>query len=247
MTEYQPTPQTPEQVADGLRNAFRQAMKDGVMDATPYLKQMTYKSDIEKTEAEIKVLQAKLELLKEIETHKSQPKMEFDYGGKFEIVSYNNSVYYRLEFPDEFSWYKRDLTFSDGLMLVRITDGETYRLLEGVWFNDVKKGKYDDVTTTEPYKNVRAYWGEKDNPASIRFKIADEVIDKLIKEKQAQKLFNRLVDELGYDFDACNDVVDLVENWILDEQSSAGSQNLDTELLVEGFNDAIRKMKEMLR
>jgi hypothetical protein len=29
------------------------------------------------------------------------------------------------------------------MMLVRITDGETYRLLEGVWFNDVKKGKYD--------------------------------------------------------------------------------------------------------
>jgi hypothetical protein len=72
MTEFQPKPQHPEEVANGLRNAFRQAIKDGVMDATPYLKQMTYKSDIEKTEAEIKVLQKKLELLKEIETHKSQ-------------------------------------------------------------------------------------------------------------------------------------------------------------------------------
>jgi len=41
-------------------------------DGTPYLKQMTFKSDIEKTEAEIKVLQKKLELLKEIETHKSK-------------------------------------------------------------------------------------------------------------------------------------------------------------------------------
>jgi hypothetical protein len=37
MTEFQPKPQTPEQVDEGLRNAFRQAMKDGVMDATPYL------------------------------------------------------------------------------------------------------------------------------------------------------------------------------------------------------------------
>jgi hypothetical protein len=44
MTEFQPKPQTPEQVADGLRDAFRQAMKDGVMDATPYLKQMTIKA-----------------------------------------------------------------------------------------------------------------------------------------------------------------------------------------------------------
>jgi hypothetical protein len=30
MTEYQPTPQTPEQVADGLRNAMKQAKEDGV-------------------------------------------------------------------------------------------------------------------------------------------------------------------------------------------------------------------------
>jgi hypothetical protein len=172
MTEFQPKPQTPEQVDEGLRNAFRQAIKDGVMDATPYLKQMTFNTDIEKTEAEIKVLQKKLELLKEIETHKSQPKMEFDFGGKFEVVSYNNSVYYRLEFTDEFYWYKRS-TFSNGLMLVHITDGETHRLLEGLWFNEVKHGKYDDVVD-EPYRNVRAYWDEKDNPKPM-----NEVLDRL--------------------------------------------------------------------
>lgn len=241
MTEFYPKKQTPEEVAEGLRNAFKQAIKDGVMDATPYFKQMTYKNDIEKTEAEIKVLQKKLELLKEIETHKSQPRMEFDFGGKFEVVSYNGENYYRLDFAGmNHNWYKKKT--DNGVILVKITDGETCRLLEGVWFNDVKKGKYDDVTTTEPYKNVRAYWDKKDNPKPM-----DEVVDKLIKEQQAQKLFNRLVDELGYDFDACNDVVDLVEDWILDEQSSAGSQNVDTELLVEGFNDCVRKMKEMLR
>jgi len=37
MTDFQPKPQTPEQVDEGLRDAFRQAIKDGVMDATPYL------------------------------------------------------------------------------------------------------------------------------------------------------------------------------------------------------------------
>jgi hypothetical protein len=144
MTEFYPKKQTPEEVADGLRDAFRQAIKDGVMDATPYFKQMTYKNDIEKTEAEIKVLQKKLELLKEIETHKSQPRMNFLFDGKFEVVSYNKQSYYRFAFPDEGYWYRRisDDTCLD-LKLVRITDGETHRLLEGVWFNDVKKGKYD--------------------------------------------------------------------------------------------------------
>ena len=143
MTEFYPKKQTPEQVADGLRNAFRQAIKDGVMDATPYLKQMTFNTDIEKTEAEIKVLQKKLDLLKEIETHKSQPKMEFDFDGKFEVVSYNEMVYYRLEFPDEVYWYKRASheTYLD-LKLERITDDETYRLLEGLWFNEIRKGNY---------------------------------------------------------------------------------------------------------
>ena len=143
MTEFYPKKQTPEQVDEGLREAFRQAIKDGVMDATPYLNQMTFNTDIEKTEAEIKVLQKKLDLLKEIETHKSQPKMEFSFGGKFEVFSYNNENYYRLEFPGEFSWYKRKEKL-DGNLLKQITDGETHRLLEGLWFNEIRRGKYPD-------------------------------------------------------------------------------------------------------
>jgi len=47
MTDFQPKPQHPEEVADGLRNAFRQAIKDGVMDATPYLKQMEPKIEMD--------------------------------------------------------------------------------------------------------------------------------------------------------------------------------------------------------
>ena len=146
MTDFQPTPQTPEQVDEGLRNAFRQAIKDGVMDATPYLKQMTYKSDIEKTEAEIKVLQKKLELLKEIETHKSLPKMTLENKGEFEIVSYNGEVYYRLEYPTNVVWCKKKYKCaSDEMMLVAIIDLETHRLLEGLWFNEIKKGRYTYV------------------------------------------------------------------------------------------------------
>jgi hypothetical protein len=39
----------------------------------------------------------------------------------------------------------------------------------------------------------------------------------------------------------------LVERWLPKEQSAEGSQNVDVELLVDGFNDAIQKMKEKLR
>ena len=75
----------------------------------------------------------------------------------------------------------------------------------------------------------------------------DDVIDRLVKKYQAQKLWNRVRDELGYSIDCCDEIVDLVESWIPEPQSSAGSQNVDVEFLVDGFNDAIRKMKEMLR
>ena len=105
---------------------------------------MTYNNDIEKTEKEIAVLQKKLELLKEIEVHKSLPKMTLENKGGFEIVRYNDEVYYRLEYPTTVIWYKRRYKYASyEMMLVRIDDTETHRLLEGLWFNDVKKGKYD--------------------------------------------------------------------------------------------------------
>jgi hypothetical protein len=194
MTEFYPKKQTPEQVDKGLRDAFRQAIKDGVMDATPYLKQMNSNKEIELLKQEIKMLQSKLSFLEELEktkspveeaykewwgqypeletdskydytrwkgfragyhfayeekvkednyNDKSQPRMYFELGGKFEIVSYNGENYYRYEFNDKsHTWYKRKHTV-DGMLMVNISDGETHRLLEGVWFNEVKKGKYD--------------------------------------------------------------------------------------------------------
>ena len=75
----------------------------------------------------------------------------------------------------------------------------------------------------------------------------DDAIDRLLEKYKSQKLWNMMRNELGYSIDCCDEIVDLVEKWILDEQSAAGSQNVDVELLVEGFNDAIRKMKEKLR
>jgi hypothetical protein len=75
----------------------------------------------------------------------------------------------------------------------------------------------------------------------------DEVVDRLVKKYEAQKLWNMLRDELGYSVDCCDEIVDLVEKWLPKEQSAAGSQNVDTELLVDGFNHCLEKIKGMLR
>jgi hypothetical protein len=183
------------------------------------------------------------EVFGKIKSAYPQIKMKLELAGKFEVVFYNGENYYRLEVPGDVYWYMKKYEVLEGTKLVFVQDDETHRLLEGLWFNQVKKGKYDEPDCPdEPYRNVRAYWDEKDNPKPM-----DEVVNRLIKKHQAQKLFNRLVDELGYDFDACNDVVDLVEDWLPEYQSAAGSQNADTELLVDGFNHCLNKIKEKLR
>jgi hypothetical protein len=202
---------------------------------------------IQQLKEDIAILQEKLNKLEEAE---KEPDMMLMRQGKVDIVDYDTKTYYRIEYTDSFSgayvWFVRRRG-EDYIRQVR--DINVYGVLEDYYQKQVMKQieeyPYKKYTPDEVADEVE--WDEKDNPASIRFKIADEVVNKLIRERQAQKLFNRLVDELGYDFDACDDIVDIVEDWILDEQNASGSQNVNTELLVEGFNDCVRKMKEMLR
>jgi hypothetical protein len=94
----------------------------------------------------------------------------------------------------------------------------------------------------EPEYYDEVEWDEKDD-----LKPMDEVFDRLVKKYQAQKLYNMVRNELGYSFNCCDEFVDLVERWLPKEQNASGSQNVDTELLVDGFNDCLRKIKEMLR
>jgi hypothetical protein len=73
------------------------------------------------------------------------------------------------------------------------------------------------------------------------------VILKQVEKFKAQKLWYIMRDKLGFSIDMCDEIVDAVEQWLPEQQSAAGSQNVNTELLVDGFNDCLRKMKEMLR
>ena len=194
-------------------------------------------TEIEKLEVEIKTLQKKLELLKEIETHKSQPKMEFDFGGKFEVVSYNDKKYYRLEYPISVGWCMRKEDDNGAILLKQITDGETHRLLEGLWFNEVKGGKYDEPDCPdEPYRNVRAYWDKKDNlkPTTLYEIIADWWDEIFLNNNEAAETIESLVDRIE-------------KEWLPKEQSAAGSQNAYVECSVEGFNDCLTKIKGKLR
>jgi hypothetical protein len=73
------------------------------------------------------------------------------------------------------------------------------------------------------------------------------VILKQVEKYKSKKLWYIMRDKLGFSIDMCDEIVDAVEEWLPEPQNAAGSQNVNTELLVDGFNDCLRKMKEMLR
>jgi hypothetical protein len=186
------------------------------------------------------------EVFGKIKSAYPQIKMKLELAGKFEVVFYNGENYYRLEVPGDVYWYMKKYEVLEGTKLVFVQDDETHRLLEGLWFNDVKKGKYDEPDCPdEPYRNVRAYWDEKDNPKPV-----DEVINRMVEKRKSKKLWNMIrdkLDHLGYDVDCCDVIVDLVEKWLPEPQSTSGSQNAYVECSVEGFNDALQKIKSKLR
>jgi len=175
-----------------------------------------------------------------------KPKMHLENSGEFDIVSYNDEIYYRLEYPTAVIWYKRKGNIAvnaSGVKLVCVTDLETHRLLEDMWNNEVLPQKNTEpYCPDEPEYYDEVEWDEKDNPKPM-----DDVVNRLIKKYQAQKLWNMVRDELGYSIDLCDEIVDLVEKWLPEPQNASGSQNVDTELLVDGYNDCLNKLKEKLR
>ena len=68
---------------------------------------------------------------------------------------------------------------------------------------------------------------------------------KRVEEPKPKKLFD-VIRNLGYSVDMCYEIVDAVRCWLPEPQSAVGSQNVDVELLVDGFNDCLKKIKDGL-
>ena len=207
-------------------------------------------TEIEKTKQEIKMLQEKLNKLEEAE---KEPDMMLMRQGKVDIVDYDTKVYYRIEYTDSFSgayvWFLRRRG-EESIRQVR--DINVYGVLEDYYQKQVLKQKedypYKKQTPEEVAEGLRNAMkqAKEDGVFDEPTKPMDEVVDRLVKKYQAQKLFKRLF-EVGYGNEDCEMILSVVEDWLPEPQSASGSQNVDVEFLVEGFNDAIRKMKEMLR
>jgi hypothetical protein len=182
--------------------------------------------EIELVKQEIKVLQSKLAFLEEMENYKTPVEEAYkEWWGEYP----NTNISDRTFFEDA-RWEGFQAGY-EARECELVKDGLEYSLQE-LSRGEVKP--IDDV--------IKSVKEELENSKPM-----DEVVNRLVKKYQAQKLWNRVRDELGYSIDLCDEIVDLVEKWLPKEQSAAGSQNVDTELLVDGHNHCLQKMKEMLR
>jgi hypothetical protein len=194
-------------------------------------------TEIEKTKGEIKVLEKKLALLEAMENHKSPVEKAYrDAYGKYPEPGFSAGDWDVITFQAFQKGYDAAQNNSEDISRVLIEGDDAY--IMGVKYQRVEETYCPD--DPEYYDEVE--WDEKDNPKPM-----NEVIDRLVKKYQAQKLWNRVRYELGYSIDCCDEIVNLVEEWLPKEQSAAGSQNVDVEFLVDGHNHCLNKMKEMLR
>jgi len=81
----------------------------------------------------------------------------------------------------------------------------------------------------------------KNPPEFLKFELG-KTLEGLIEDWWINHLDMEQSDE-----EIVDGLVSMISNWLPKPQSAAGSQNVDTELLVDGYNDALTKIKSKLR
>ena len=226
-------------------------------------------TEIEEVKAQIKVLEKKLSFLEEIE---KQPRMTLEQEGEYAVVSYHDKVYYRLMNETTFSWYKRIVVIPSfpTPTLVMVDDAETERLLEGLYYNHIQVKKEKEQRVKDAVRESVKWCEEhpdKDPLDWLKPQTPEQVADGLkeafreaVKQgvvsssNKPQTLYDLIADWWDEIFMNNNEaavtiesLVDDIEKWLPKEQSAAGSQNAYVECSVEGFNDAINKIRRKLR
>jgi hypothetical protein len=201
---------------------------------------------IQQLKEDIALLQMKLQKLEELQRTKSPVEISYkDWWGQYPELE-TDSEY------DEMRWQGFQAGYNASQEPKKEQKWDVVR--ESVkWCEEHPDESVEDYLKPHTPEQVDAglrnamRQAKKDGVFDEPTKPMDEVVDRLVKKYQAQKLWNMVRDELGYSIDCCDEIVDLVEKWLPEPQSAAGSQNVDTELLVDGFNHCLTKIKSKLR
>jgi len=203
-------------------------------------------NEIEKTEGEIKVLQAKLELLKEMEKHKSPCEEAYKrvYGNYPDTGICNGMSYVWWDvFCKGYNASKEDYKVGEyqpsPQTPEQVADG-----LRDAMRQAKEEGVFDEPTKpmNEVVDRMVKEW-EENPPEFLKFELG-KTLEALITRWWCD-VFTTHED---WDMEtAIDDLCDRVELWLPKSQSASGSQSLGVEDMVEGFNDCLKKIKSKLR
>ena len=210
---------------------------------------MTDKITLELTLDELKLIDKYVELNDEtqsvfdkIKYAYPQPKMTLQQEGDYAVVSYNDTTYYRFMNETTFAWYiKKGVSANHPVpTLVMITDGETERLLDGLYYNyiEVKKEKVSEWEPT-PQTPEQVADGLKE---AFREAVKQGVVSSS-KSKTLTDLIYRWWEDvftIHSDWDmktSIEDLVDQIELWLPKEHDTNSYK----------WNQCIRTIKEKLR
>jgi hypothetical protein len=102
---------------------------------------------------------------------------------------------------------------------------------------------FQKVQQTEEWKETQRKIDSKNSPKFLKFELGQSLTD-LIYDWWEDVFTKNSNDDIE---NCIGRLVYWIEEWLPDFQSAAGSQNVDTELLVDGYNDALTKIKSKLR
>jgi len=84
---------------------------------------------------------------------------------------------------------------------------------------------------------------ETDPPSFLRFELSRSLEDRIYKWWETCFVYHP-----EWSMEECvEDLLDIITSFLPAEQSAEGSQNIDTVVAVDGYNDALKKIKSKLR
>ena len=223
-------------------------------------------TEIEELKAQIKVLQSKLSFLEELEKTKSPVEEAFkDWMGVypptnpsvdniFDIRWRAFQMGYNAAYEEKVAQEPEELkTEQRQKELVR----ESVKWCE----EHPDKDPLDWVKPQTPEQvadGLKEAFREAVNKGVVSSvdKPKDDFMDKMVAELKGQNLTDLIYDwwedvfttHSDWDMEtSIADLVDQIEQWLPKPQSAEGSQNAYVECTVEGFNDALNKIKRKLR
>ena len=151
-----------------------------------------------------------------------QPQMNLQQEGDYVVVSYNDTTYYRFMNETTFAWYMK-IEYSTPT-LVMVTDVETERLLDGLYYNYIVVKKEKEMIRQNLKTSIResVKWCEENpdkDPLDWVKPQTPEETEKSLREAfvEAQKTekwkeIQKLIDEEDNDKNFKNSL-DLIKEW----------------------------------